>query len=154
MVIRLDALEQPGYPPDSPATRRRRPENGFGSLALQTVGLMKLAPDGSQDSSWPSPRTVTQPDWPVSVDNSVTSADLVSPAGGWAVKLDIWLRGRYPFGTANTHVTTVRLRGAAPRVRLAGLARPLRPRQDAEILMLRHQVAVLLHVDTVLLKRL
>jgi putative transposase len=46
-------------------------------------------------------------------------------------------------GTVSTRVTTIGLSGSAPRVRLACPARRSDRAKDAEILLLRHQVAVL-----------
>jgi putative transposase len=79
---------------------------------------------------------------PVGADNPVTTADLVSPGRG-IVKLGSWLRRGSRSGTVSTHVNTLRLSDGDPDIRLARLARPVDRAKDAEILMLRHQVAVL-----------
>jgi transposase len=79
----------------------------------------------------------------VGADNSVTGADLVCYARLRAVRLSIWLRGSLMVGTVGTHVDAIRLPGGVAHVRLARPARPMRRAKDAEILILRHQVAVL-----------
>lgn len=73
----------------------------------------------------------------------VIAADLVPLRHLKTIKLTVWLRGSSWSGTVGTRVTTIGLFGGVPGVRLPCPARQVRPHQDAEILILRHQVAVL-----------
>jgi len=62
---------------------------------------------------------------------------------GWVEQLSIWPRGDHHCGTVGTRVAANRLSSGAAGVRVAWAARPVRLHQDAQILILRHQVAVL-----------
>lgn len=79
----------------------------------------------------------------VGVDYLAIAADLVSLRHLKTIELTIWLRGCLMVGHFGTRVTTTGLLRGVPGVRLACPARRSDLTKDAEILILRHQVAVL-----------
>ena len=99
------------------------------------------APRGRRSSRRSTPASSTTG---VGAENSVTGADLVSYAGLRAVRLGIWLRGGLMRRALSVLVSMRFAYLAVLRVFgwLALLARSDRAK-DAEILILRHQVAVL-----------
>jgi len=67
--------------------------------------------------------------YPAGAGNPVTAIDLVSSAGPGKVKVGIWLRGGRMLRRCRFSVTTIRLPRSTPGIRLARVARPVRPRQ-------------------------
>jgi hypothetical protein len=80
----------------------------------------------------------------VGAENGVTATDLVFAVPQGSRSSVFTCAIPTGSGTVSSCVTTNRIPDAAARLRLACPARPLRPSKDAEILLLRHQVAVLL----------
>jgi hypothetical protein len=78
----------------------------------------------------------------VGAQNGVNAADLVFAAMRRFTEFVSGCVSMAGVGTFSTHVTTIRLPGGAPGIRLARLLARSDRAKDAEILMLRHQVPV------------